>query len=187
MNIGLKQHLFLLLTVFFLSQNVVADVWDDAENSIIRLHPETFADVPTNIIEELVKRDCTIPQPLSSGEPVNIISGEFAQKGQKDWAALCSKNGYSVILIFWGGLISCPSEINRSEDRNYLQDTGFGIGYSREISTVGESVIRAHFEAYGGVTPPSIEHHAIDDAFVEKGSSTYYCREKEWVELTGSD
>ena len=64
----------------------------DAE--IVRLSPMEFEveDVPLNIQQRFSDMGCTIPQLhefWTAERPHNIISGEFAAKGQTDWAALC--------------------------------------------------------------------------------------------------
>jgi hypothetical protein len=44
-----------------------------------------------------------------------------------------------------------------------------------------------HYRAYGGPEPPPIDHHGIDDAFLEKGSITWYFYRGKWLQLTGAD
>ena len=40
------------------------------------------------------------PQVLATGKLDNVVRGEFAKRGQSDWAVLCSVNGVSSILVF---------------------------------------------------------------------------------------
>lgn len=165
-----------------------ADVWDEAEKQIVRLDPLSFSQLPKNIVEELKNRRCKIPQTFGHNEPHNVIKGSFAEKGQEDWAVLCSKNGVSTIQIFWGGSARCPSEIQKSEDRGWLQVVVPGkIGYSRAINSISKKPILAYHEAYGGVAPPSISHDGINDVFLEKASVVHYCNQGKWIELTGAD
>jgi hypothetical protein len=87
----------------------------------------------------------------------------FAKKGQLDWAALCSTNGASSILIFWGGPKNCPDEISNKGDRDQLQRLASGVEYSRMIGSVGEKEILQFHDVFGGPKPPPIDHEGIDD------------------------
>ena len=165
------------------------DRWQLAEASIVRLSPAAFSHLPPHIIRHLRARGCAIPQSFGRSEPHNVISGEFASRGQMDWAVLCSRNGASSILVFWGGSTRRVAEIAASPDSAFLQtiDENGNIGYSRAISAVGRDYIRAHYREYGGRRPPRLEHQGINDAFVEKASVVHYYHRGRWLELQGAD
>ena len=164
------------------------DEWHVADLQISRLAPEAFPELPQNIMRDLLARGCTIPQSYSSPEPHNVIHGEFAGKGQVDWAVLCSQNRVSSILIFRDSSREEVSEIANGPDRNWLQGIDGGkIGYSRAIGVVGEKYILGHYKAYGGTKPPPITHVGVNDAFIEKASIVHYYRQGKWLELTGAD
>jgi hypothetical protein len=79
-------------------------------------------------------------------------------------------------------------EIGSEPDINKLQGMGGDqIGYSRSISPVGRDFIMRHYQAYGGVKPPPVDHLGIDDAFVGKASMVHYSYRGKWIELTGAD
>ena len=162
--------------------------FDEAERRIVRFPPTAFPNLPVNVAGELKRRGCGIPQEAFTKKPHNVINGEFAKPGQMDWAVLCSVNGISRILVFWSGSGKNPSEIALLEDRVFLQSLGGArIGYSRGISPVGRDFIMRHYQAYGGPTPPPIDHQGIDDAFIEKASVTWYFHGGKWWKLTGAD
>ena len=162
--------------------------FDDAEQRIPRLLPTAFPGLPRNLVNELQRRGCTIPQTPYTKQPHNIIQGEFAQSGQTDWAVLCSVNGISTILVFWKGSEKDAAAITPMEDRNFLQGiTATEIGVSRGISAVGRDFILRHYDPYGGVQLPPISHQGIDDAFIEKASVTWYFHEGKWLKLRGAD
>ncbi|WP_321472288.1 hypothetical protein [uncultured Paludibaculum sp.] len=166
----------------------VARKFAEAEKRIVRLPPTAFPELPGQVVRALQRRGCTIPQPALATSPHNVLKGEFAKPGQTDWAVLCSVKGVSRILVFWNGSEKDPAAIASSEDRNYLQGISeTAIGYSRGISAVGKDVIERHHRAYGGPTPPPIDHQGIDDAFLEKASVTWYFHGGRWMKLTGSD
>jgi len=164
------------------------NVWDVANSKVRRLPPSAFPELPVSIKEDLSKRQCTVPQTFASTQPHNVTQGEFAKKGQKDWAVLCSTGQVSSILIFWGGSTKEVSSIYSSLDRDYLQGTGGDeIGYSQEIFAVGRDHILEHYKAHGGPTPPPIDHDGIEHSFVEKASTVLYYYKGEWLSLTGAD
>src|SRR2546427_2385888 len=168
----------------FLAQNVSADKWDDAEKQILRLDPSEFLELPKDALEELKSRGCKVPQSFGLG--TNVIPGSFANNAQNDWAVLCSKDGSSSILVFWGGPVRCSSEIQRgkSKDREWLQCIGYGkIGYSRAIHAIeGERILEEH-KKYGLGKLPPIDHHGIVEEFLEKSWGVYYCYKGNWVQL----
>lgn len=158
------------------------------EDHVVRLPPAAFRELPANVVRELQRRGCTIPQEAEAKKPHNVIQAEFAKSGQTDWAVLCSVKGVSTILVFWNGSEKNPAAIARTEDRVFLQDLGGPkFGYSRAIRPVGKDLIMGHYRAYGGPKPPLIDHQGIDDYFVGKASETWYFHRGKWLKLAGAD
>jgi hypothetical protein len=164
-----------------------------AERKIVRLPPAAFPALPAAVVRELQRRGCTIPQADFKTQadfkmPNNVVSGEFARRGQRDWAVLCSMKGASSILVFWNGSPANPADLGRSDDINYLQGgVDNKIMFSRGIGAVGADFILKHHQVYGGAKPPRIDHQGIDDAFILKASVVRYFFDGNWLELTGSD
>src|ERR671937_183045 len=77
------------------------DRWEAADAAVLRLPPAAFPQLPRNIVRYLQARGCTVPQTFVSAEPHNVISGEFARRGQTDWAVLCSRGREPSIIVFW--------------------------------------------------------------------------------------
>lgn len=162
--------------------------FQEADHAVVRLAPSQFPDLPTNLVRELENRGCAVPQELHATARQNVIRGEFKQRGQFDWAVLCSKDRVSTILVFWGGTEKAPSELAAAEDLRYLQTTGCNkISFSRVISPIGRKMILRSYEAFGGPEPPEIDHEGIEDAFVGKASVIHYFSDGNWLELTGAD
>lgn len=159
--------------------------------SIKRLDPMLFQSqgVPSKVIKELKQFGCAIPQSGSKYKhgPHNIISGGFAKRGQKDWAALCSRNGTSTVLLFWGGNNTCPTELEPIGDSKMiwnLYDESGEYRYSRIISAANEKYITAHNSNPDAPTkPPPITHEGI---FVDHVTIAY-CHDGKWLELDGGD
>jgi hypothetical protein len=170
---------------------VPADLQDSVEKAdreIVRLSPTAFPKLPKNLLMELQRRGCTIPQPPMAASRQNVIEGEFAKPGQTDWAVLCSVRGGSSVLIFWNGSPTRSAEIARMRDIDRLQSWGNGrMVYSRAITPVDGAYITEHYTAYGGPKPPPMDHQGIDDAFVGKASEVLYLYRGTWLRLTGAD
>jgi len=129
-----------------------------------------------------------IPQAHDVATPNNLIFGGFAAKGQRDWAALCSRNGSSAVVVLWGGKSRCDSVLAEADDSLSMQGDGGGkFVYSRMISRIGKQEILGHQKAYGGKVPSVLDHQGIDDIFVGKASVTRYCHQGEWLALQGAD
>jgi hypothetical protein len=163
-------------------------VWESADRQMVRLSPKAFPELPSNLRADLERRGRTIPQvPMINGRH-NVIKGEFSKSGQTDWAVLCSIDRVSSILIFWNGSDLKPAEIEKAPDQDRLQGWGGDkIVYSRAITSVGAKYITEHYDAYGGETPPPMDHKGIDDAFYGKASVVVYLYREKWLHLSGAD
>jgi hypothetical protein len=159
-----------------------------ADPQIVRLPPSRFPQLPTSIRNELARRNCTIPQVAEEKVRQNVIKGSFIEKGELDWAVLCSVHGNSSILIFRKPSAKRVIEVAREADTDRLQSGADGkTGYSRAISPVDRTFILEHYRAYGGPAPPPIDHQGIDDAFVGKASVVLYFYRGKWLQLAGAD
>ncbi|MEJ2147597.1 MAG: hypothetical protein P8020_20950 [Acidobacteriota bacterium] len=164
---------------------------DEALEKLVRLPPSAFPALPKEVAGQLERRGCLIPQAsFYDPEPHNVISGEFARRGQTDWAVLCSVEGQSKILVFWGGPARCPDSLPHGEDRGCFQDVmGDGtMAYSCVIFRADEKYIKDKLALYGqSDAAPVIDHDGINDAFAEKASSVRYCHDGRWLDLPGAD
>ncbi len=161
---------------------------DEAVGRVRRLPVEAFDELPPAVAGVLRARGCMVPQPRPDGHPRNVIRGEFFARGEEGWAALCSVDNSTELLAFRNDHDTDPQTVTSSDDRGYLQFLNKDrVVYSRDITAVGRDFIMRHYRAYGGSEPPPIEHHGIDDAFLEKASITWYFHEGQWLRLTGAD
>lgn len=171
------------------SDTTIRARFDRAAQEIYRLAPAAFPELPNVFRSELEQMGCMIPQ-LNTGERRwNAIRGQFAVRGQNDWAVLCSRNGTSVILVHWGGPASCPRELVPASDANYLQGIGGGqIGFSRLISrTTHYAVYPGENDTSAAIRQVSLDHDGIDDAFEGKASRVLFCLGGTWITYSGAD
>jgi hypothetical protein len=151
------------------------------------LSPAAFPELLDTIRADLQRRKCKIPQLLHE-KRVNVIRGEFAKRGQRDWAVLCETGRVSSILIFWKGSEINPARISEqpNEARYELNEKGDKENI-RVISPVGRREIMTHYGHSGGLKPPPIDHQGIDDALAGKASVINYLYNGKWIGLTGAD
>jgi hypothetical protein len=72
-----------------------------------------------------------------------VIRGSFIRAGQFDWAALCSRERTSAILIFRNGNPGAIMELARRADADFLQGIGANkMGFSRAISVASAGFMR---------------------------------------------
>jgi hypothetical protein len=134
--------------------------------------------LPASIVQRLEASGCAVPQvdapfiPTPKGQ-MNVIRGEFARPGQVDWAVVCLKGSSSTILMFWGKIAACPSELAAEKD--------FG---DRWITSVKEAELLGYADP---PTPGLMKHQGIDDATPGKGSTVYYCTDGQWKVVAGAD
>ena len=160
----------------------------EATASEIRyLSPDAFAHVPIEVRNELKRAGCVIPQAGAAG-PHNLIRGEFLRKGKQDWAALCSRKSKSSIVIIAGDTTKC-AEHAATDDAAFLQQIDeHRQQYSRQISTQAASEIAHRIDrSEGAPRPMKLDHDGIEDAFVTKASTIFYCHQGEWLEFDGAD
>jgi hypothetical protein len=90
------------------------------------------------------------------------------------------KKNISMILIYWAGDAGKSTVLPNSRGRINTECWS-------SISTVGKSFIWEHYRAYGGPTPPPLNHQGINVGICEKASIVFYLYRNHWLTLTGSD
>jgi len=163
--------------------------WMRANPETRRLPPARFAGLPAAARIELERLGCLIPQPFTARreQPENVIRGHFISAAATDWAALCSREQHSSILVFHGGGGGKIDEIASQADADRLQLVEPGrIGYSRAIFVAAPADIRRHNSA-PEATRAVLDHDGIGDAFIEKASIIWYWSGSRWEQLSGAN
>lgn len=169
--------------------------WDDAAKRVERLSPDRFQRVPPAVRQQMLADTCRVPQfgtPRSTDlvrgnsvrgvEPAppltNVISGEFAARGQRDWAALCSSDGHSVIRVYWGGPITCSPSFKPVPDVELLEDYAFSASIATATIPRMRRMARSSYEPF---KLPSLAHDGL--TLTRKFSTLYYCDRGKWLEF----
>ena len=158
------------------------------------LPPDTFPQLPEPVHDSLVKRNCQIPVP--GRNITNVITGAFTARGAVQWAVLCSVLDTSQILIFNASNGVVVDSLNKSANSRWIQSNGGNTWlFSRLIAHVPMS--RLSFVPadttieevlyYGRFLPKPIDHDGIDEAFVEKASTTFYFAHGRWFTVESGD
>ncbi|MCE2407383.1 MAG: hypothetical protein J4G19_07755 [Pseudomonadales bacterium] len=161
--------------------------WDRADIETVRLAPDVFRSLSADVVADLTRRRCVIPQPWLATEPANVVHGRFTVPGRTDAAVLCSKDRVSSILVYRGNSTEHVDELAPVADLGYLQDVGRGrIGFSRAIGVADAERVQH------GLRPTAAPSHetyvdGIEDFFLEKASSIWYWHDGKWLQLEGSD
>jgi hypothetical protein len=150
------------------------------------LPPASFTEVPAAIRSDLQKRHCLIPQTYEARTPENVIHGAFREKGSSDWAALCSQNGTSTLLIYWDGSATKPAETAAQLDTDTADphnETNL-LGYARGIDPATPKSIN---EILANKPYGPFDHDGIRDAHIERSSVIHYFKNGTWMTLAGTE
>ena len=152
-----------------------------------RFAPDRFPALPPTVREELSQPNCQVPQPSVTGGLSNVIQGEFAAAGQRDWAALCSDGSASSIRVIWGGPAQCESAVSGQDDLLAMTVIAPAVvGFDRTISTAAIAQINRYLTRHRQKLPEPADHDAVEDGS-EKASLVYYCHAGRWLTLPSAD
>jgi hypothetical protein len=158
------------------------------------LSPDSFPDLPKPVRDSLLSRRCQIPVP--GAYRGNAITGAFTAKGAVEWAVLCSVHDTSQILILNARNGVAVDSLNRSADSGWIQGNGNNTWlFSRLIGVVSASTLNIvpadttseDVVYYGAFLPKPIDHDGIDEAFLDKASTTFYFAHGKWISVGSSD
>ena len=180
---GMQQF---LLTWMFLAAAGVAAAQPVEQPAIPRLSPSAFRAVPRVVRQKLQAEHCRIPQPWPYRGVQNIVAGHFRSRSRTDYAALCSRNGVSSVLVLNGRTGAVLGELNRRPDAEYVQGVGDDVmGFSRVLERVSPSPDGFCLER--GVPCPCTPaiYDGIADVFEGKASDTHCWRNGWHTVLSG--
>ncbi len=156
--------------------------------------PESLPDLPKPVRDSLLSRRCQIPLP--DAYRANVITGAFTAKGAVEWAVLCSVHDTSQILILNARNGVAVDSLNKSADSGWIQGNGnntwlfsrmIGLVPSSTLNIVPTDTTSEDVVYYGAFLPKPIDHDGIDEAFLDKASSTFYFAQGRWFSVGSSD
>jgi len=142
-------------------------------DGVVRLEPSAFPALPQPVRTSMSNIGCTVPQSFYAKGRENVVSGQFTQSGAREWAALCSRQGRSEILVFKSSGGEPLARLASVPDQTFVQEVQPGVvGYSRKLA-VGRSRVSGR--------------NTIRDAFVEKASTVWSWSARGWQSTGGAD
>jgi len=151
----------------------------------IRLLPLTsFPALPAVVAAQLNERKCMVPQTYEARAPENVVHASLERKGSDDWAVLCSVNGLTTLYVFFQSQPAVPMALRHQRDSEWLGSEVVGeYGSAWGIARRGPSQMRGT----KGVARGSFDHDGIDDAYVERSSTTHYYQDHSWIVIDNSN
>jgi hypothetical protein len=152
----------------------------------IRLLPlASFPGLPAVVVAQLDQKKCMVPQTFEARAPENVLHGALERKGSDDWAVLCSVNGATTLYVFFQSQLAAPIALRHQRDSEWLGSEVLGAyGSAWGISLSIPSRIRA--AARASLAGFVVDHDGIEDAFLEKSSTTHYFEGGSWTVVEGS-
>jgi hypothetical protein len=149
----------------------------------IRLLPLlSFPGLPSAVAAQLNERECMVPQTYEARSPENVVKASLERKGSEDWAVLCSVDGATTLYVFFQSQPSAPMALRRQRDTEWLGSEAAGeYGSAWGIERRGPSQMR--MPKGGAAGNAAFDHDGIEDAFVEKSSTTHYFQDGTWMVL----
>ena len=151
---------------------------------IRRLPLNSFPELPDQIADVLLQRGCMIPQTYQAHRPENVIHASLERPGSSDWAVLCSTNGHVALLVFFASAPAKPVTLASGPEREYLQvhDSSPVMGFGWGIDPASPQSVH---DAQIGLNPrpPRLDHDALAETFLEKGTTYHYYAQGKWRQL----
>jgi hypothetical protein len=172
-------HVTVAATALLLHAHAARAQASPSPESVRRLPPAAFSELPAAVRRDLERRSCSIPQPWSVRAASNVVRGSFIGAKTPDWAVLCSVRDTSQILIY-GSSSSGPTgvidSLERAADVAWMQGIGQKRwGYSRLLRRLPLKRIRGwRRDADGKAIPQPIDHDAIEQIFMDKAADAFY-------------
>jgi hypothetical protein len=158
--------------------------------------PSDFPELPQDFRKLLISRGCQIPEYVEPAGvvkvPETVISGDFAQSGQTDWAVICEKDDQSSIVVFWAKPTGaeCDPELEKSDNRDYHERIQ-AISSLDIVTTIdsfnegGPDFTAGSWTGLGFPPPeyPNLSHSGIVERNANKGFGLSYCSQGHWYQF----
>jgi hypothetical protein len=151
---------------------------------IRRLPVSSFPKLPDAMAEVLAARGCMIPQTYQAHRPENVIRASLERAGSSDWAVLCSAHGTVTLLVFFASAPQKPMVLASTAETKSLEthDRSGVLGFDWGIDPASPKQVR---EAQAAMEhhPPLLDHDALADTILEKGTVYHFYKKDAWTLL----
>lgn len=148
---------------------------------IPRFAPDKFAALPPTAREAFTQMNCQVPQTSLTGGSSNVVQGEFAAKGQRDWAALCSNGLTTEIRVVWGGPVRCEDRFAAVQDSDSVTISSASVAtYTRSLGVASPEQTARHLTRLRATLPETPAHDALEDG-PATARLVHYCRGGHWL------
>jgi hypothetical protein len=155
---------------------------------IRRLPVSSFPELPAAIAAQIDERGCMIPQSYQAHRPENVVHASLERPGSSDWAVLCSSGRTVQLMVFFGSSPNEPSVLVTEPEmaRMETHDRSGVLGFAWGIDPASPGRVReaqAEMEHH----PPLLDHDALADVFVEKGTVYHFFTRNAWRIIDTTD
>ncbi len=154
----------------------------------IRLLPlASFPGLPPAVVAQLDQKRCMVPQTYEARAPENVFHGALERKGSDDWAVLCSVNGTTTLYVFFQSRFTAPMALRQQRDTEWLGAEvlgAYGSAWGIALRHPSQVAI-ARSSAFANRN--NLDHDGIEDAFIEKSSTTHYFQNGSWITLESAN
>jgi hypothetical protein len=151
---------------------------------IRRLPVSSFPKLPDAMAEVLTARGCMIPQTYQAHRPENVIRASLERAGSSDWAVLCSAHGTVTLLVFFASAPQKPMVLASTAETKSMEthDRSGVLGFDWGIDPASPKQVR---EAQAAMEhhPPLLDHDALADTVLEKGTVYHFYKKDAWTLL----
>ena len=151
---------------------------------IRHLPVSSFPRLPPAVADFLTQRGCSIPQTYQAHHPENVVRASLEQSGSSDWAALCAMQGKVTLFVFFASAPEHPVALATAEEKQRLQvhDLSGVLGFNWGIDPASPRQVR---EAQAAMEhrPPLLDHDALADTVLEKGTIYHFFTKNAWTTL----
>jgi hypothetical protein len=165
------------------SGNVVV-AGQSAPYLIRRLPVNAFPDLPDAVADELIQRQCLVPQSYQAHHPENVVHASLERAGSSDWAVLCSVEGQVSLLVFFGDGPERAVVVASAAEKERLQrhDSSGVLGFNWAIDPAAPEAVH---QAQSGLErkPPRIDHDALVDIVIDRKTVYRFFSKGKWTFL----
>lgn len=146
------------------------------------LPPASYPALPAVVAGELSRRGCLIPQTYQAHRPENVVHGSFERAGSSDWAVLCSVEGQTSLLVFFGAAQGAPMTVASAAETQRLQaySGGTEMGFNWGIDPATPETVR---DLQDGMwpRPAPLDHDALADSIIDQKTIYRYYANDKWT------